>query len=159
MATLGIESNGRIEKTAVYLNGERIRGLKELFLNLDENGTFDAIIQYEGSDKSLYTKQLFSDVLNNIMTAEPAFTEEEAMNLQLLEIESNGDIENTSIFKNQEPLDGIVSLLLHIKAAESQKSGLKSIFSSKKQITDGPEFKAQITFRNDDDSLDTEDIF
>lgn len=158
MATLGIESNGRIEKTAVYLNGERIRGLKELFLNLDEQGTFDSIIQYEGSDKNLYTKQLFTDVLTNIVTAEPAFTDEEAMNLQLLEIESNGDIDSTNILLNEEPLDGIVSLILHIKAAQSEKSTLKSIFSSNKQVT-GAEFKAQITYRNEDDSLDTEDIF
>jgi hypothetical protein len=158
MATLGIESNGRIEKTAVYLNGERIRGLKELFLNLDEQGTFDSIIQYEGSDKNLYTKQLFSDVLTYIVTAEPAFTEEEAVNLQYLEIESNGDIESTNILLNEEPLDGIVSLLLHIKAVESEKGTLKSIFSSKKQIA-GAEFKAQITYRNEDDSLETEDIF
>lgn len=158
MATLGIESNGRIEKTAIYLNGERIRGLKELFLNLDEQGAFDSIIQYEGSDKNLYTKQLFSDILTNIVTAEPAFTDEEAMNLQLLEIESNGDIDSTNILLNEEPLDGIVSLMLHIKAAQAEKSTLKSIFSSNKPAT-GAEFKAQITYRNEDDSLDTEDIF
>ncbi len=122
MATIGIESNGRIEKTAVYLNGERIRGLRELFLNLDEDGAFDAIIQYEGIDKNLYTRQLFSDTLDNLITAEPAFTDEEAAALQLLEIESDGYIENTSIYKNEEPLDGIVSLLLHIRSADSPKA-------------------------------------
>lgn len=159
MATLGIESNGRIEKTAIYLNGERIRGIKELVLNLDEEGAFDAVIQYEGSDKNLYTKQLFSDVLSNIITAEPAFTEEEAVNLQLLEIESDGYIENTSVLRNEQPLDGIVSLLLHIKSADATKGGLKSIFSSKKNSDAGAEFKATITFRNEDDTLETEDIF
>jgi hypothetical protein len=44
MRTISIESNGRIEKTAVYLNGEQITGIKELLLSIDEEGIFNAII-------------------------------------------------------------------------------------------------------------------
>ncbi len=159
MATLGIESNGRLEKTAVYLNGDRVRGVKEIFLNMDEDGTFDAVIQYEGYDKSIYTKQLFSEPLQDIITAEPAFTEEEAQFLNLLEIESNGDIEETFVYKNGEILDGVIHLLLHIKSGQTEKGGLKSLFSSKKQNSNQAEFKAQVTFRNEDNSTETEDIF
>lgn len=158
MPSIGIESNGRIEKTAVYYNGERVRGLKEVFVNLDENGTFDAIIQYKGADNKIYTKNIFSDYMSNLQTDEPAFSEEEAMELQLIDIESDGDIESSIVFLNDEQLEGIVSLFIHIKAVVSEK-GIRNIFSSKKNIPEEVEFKAEITFRNEDDSIETEEIF
>jgi len=46
MATFSIVSNGRIERTFVFFNGEQIAGVKEIFLNINEDGNFDAIIQY-----------------------------------------------------------------------------------------------------------------
>jgi hypothetical protein len=158
MATLGIESNGLLEKTAVYYNGEQLGGIREIFLNLDEDGIFDAIIQYEGKDKEIHTKQIFNDYPENARITEPSFTEEEAMDMQLLTVESDGDIESTMVFLNDEPLEGIVSLFVHIKGAQN-KNGIKSLFSLKPNIPDHVEFKAEITFRNEDDSIETEDIF
>jgi hypothetical protein len=158
MATFGIESNGRLEKTALYYNGEQIGGVKEIFLNLDEDGTFDSIIQYEGKDKQHYTKNIFRDYLTNIKVSEPSFTEEEAAELQLLEIESDGDIENTMVFLNEENLEGIVNVLIHIKSTQEPNS-LHKFFAGKKYVPDHIEFKAEITFRNEDDSLETEEVF
>ena len=160
MATLGIESNGRLEKTAVYYNGEQISGLKELLLNLDEDGTFDAVIQYQGNDNKLYNKSIFNDLLTNIKVVEPSFTEEEAMNLRLLEIDSNGDIENTVVLMNGEELIGLVNLYLHIKSSHSPRgAGLMGFFGKSKDLPEAAEFKAEFTFRNEDDSLSTEGIF
>ena len=157
MATFGIESNGRIENTAVYFNGQQIGGVKEIFINIDEDGTFDSVLQYEGIDKKIYSKDIFNDFLENIRTTEPSFTEEESENLQNLTIESNGELENTEVFLNGEFAEGIVSMLIHIKGVES-KTGLRAMFS-KSSIPDHAEFKAEITFRNDDDTIDVEDIF
>ncbi len=128
-----------------------------MFLNIDEEGAFDAIIQYEGSDKNLHTKQIFADYLDNIKIVEPTFTEEESQELQLLTIESEGDIEETSVFFNDESLDGIISIMVHIKGTD-QPSGLKAFFKSK-EVTDKPVFTAEITYRNEDDSEETETIF
>lgn len=158
MATFSIESNGLLEKTAVYYNGQQVGGVKEVFLNLDEEGTFDAIIQYEGADKQIHTKQIFSDYLAGIKTVPPAFTEEEAQELLLFTVESEGDIDTAMVFINEEQQDGIVSVFVHIKGTEEQ-GGIKSLFSLKKQIPDHPEFVAQITYRNEDESIETEDIF
>ena len=158
MATFSLESNGRLEKTAVYFNGEQLGGIKEVFVNFDEDGTYDAILQYEGTDKVLYTKQIFNEYLDNIRIVEPTFTEEEAKQLHLLDIESSGDIESTIVFYDGKTLDGIVSMFIHIKAAQS-KNSIKSFFSSKQNIPEYVEFKAEITFRNDDDSVETENIF
>ncbi len=157
MAQFSIESNGRLEKTAVYYNGEQIGGIKEIFINLDEDGTFDGIIQYEGSDKKIHTKQIFSEYLENAKISEPTFTEEEAMALKLFTIDSDGDIEDTEILLNDEPLDGVVNIMLHIKGAETKK-GIKAYFD-KSNIPDHIEFKDEITYRNEDDSLETEGIF
>lgn len=157
MATLAIESNGRLEKTAVYFNGEQIAGIKELFLNLDEEGTFDAIIQYEGTNKQIYTKSIFTDYLDNIKVTEPTFTEEEARALQLIAIDSEGFIDDTYVYLNDEQQDGIVSVLIHIKGAETT-SGLRKLLN-KSNIPDTVEFKAEITYRNEDDSIETERIF
>jgi hypothetical protein len=157
MPTLAIESNGRLEKTAVYYNGEQISGIKELFINIDEDGTFDALIQYEGTNKLIYTKNIFLDYLDNIKVIEPVFTKEEAQLLQLLTIESNGDLDDTYLYLNDELLEGVVNLFIHIKGVEN-KNGLRKLFN-KDNIPDTIEFKAEITFRNEDDSLETERIF
>ena len=157
MPTFSIESNGRLEKTAVYYNGEQLGGIKEILMNIDEEGTFDAFIQYEGSDKNLYTKQIFTDYFDNIKVVEPTFTEEEAEELQLLTIESEGNIEETSLMMNEEPLDGVVRLEVHIKGT-NKVSGLKSLFTQN-DLSDKPVFKAEITFRNEDDTIETENVF
>jgi hypothetical protein len=158
MATFAIESNGRLEKTALYYNGEQVGGVKEIFLNLDEDGTFDSIIQYEGMDKQSYTKNIFRDYLTNIKVTEPSFTEEEAAELQIFEIESDGDIENTLVFLNDENLEGVVSILIHIKSTQESNS-LHKFFAGKKYVPDHIEFKAEIVFRNEDNTLETEEIF
>jgi len=157
MPTLAIESNGRLEKTAVYYNGEQISGIKELFINIDEDGTFDALIQYEGTNKQIYTKNIFLEYLDNVKVIEPVFTEEEAKFLQLFTIESNGDLDDTYLYLNDELLEGVVNLFIHIKGVEN-KNGLRKLLN-KNNIPDTIEFKAEITFRNEDDSLETERIF
>lgn len=157
MATFVIESNGRIEKTAVYYNGEQIGGLKEVMLNLDEDGTFDAVLQYEGTNGEIYTKSIFEDFLENLKVVEPTFTEEEASYLTQFVIESDGDIENTNLFLNDETMEGVVNLFVHIKSTKSNTGGIASIF--KKNITTNVEFKSEITYRNEDDTLETERIF
>lgn len=157
MPTFAIESNGRLEKTAVYYNGEQISGIKELFINIDEDGTFDSLIQYEGTNKQIYTKNIFLDYLDNIKVIDPVFTEEEAQLLQLFTIESNGELDDTYLYLNDELLEGVVNLFIHIKGVEN-KNGLRKLFN-KDNIPDTVEFKAEITFRNEDDSLETERIF
>ncbi|MFY8160548.1 MAG: hypothetical protein ACOVNU_04400, partial [Candidatus Kapaibacteriota bacterium] len=71
MPVFEIESNGLIENTVIYYNGKQIAGIKEVFLNLDEEGTFDSIIKYTGTDGALYTKNIFTDYLTNLKTTEP----------------------------------------------------------------------------------------
>jgi hypothetical protein len=158
MAVLAIDSNGLLERTAVYYNGSQISGIKELFLNLDENGTFDALIQYEGKNKQIYHKQIFSDYLDEIQTVPPSFTEEEAEYLVNLTIDSNGEIDDTTLKLNDEVLDGVVSLFLHIKASKN-KSGFLSFLKKPDVVDSAVTFKAEITFRNEDETLETEDIF
>lgn len=158
MPILGIESNGTIEKTAVYYNGEQLGGLRELFLNLNEDGTFDSVIVYLGSDGNEYTKNPFSDYLDNVQFREPSFTEEEASNLQLVEIESDGNIENTTVYYNSELLDGLVEMFVHIKSPAQNKSRVYSLFKSGK-VNESPDFIANFTFRYEDGSIITERIF
>lgn len=158
MATFTIESNGRLEKTAVYFNGEQISGIKEIFINIDEEGVLDAIIQYEGTDKQIHTKSIFEEnYLDKAKIVPPSFTEEEAQALVEFSIESDGNIENTFLFINDEEQYGVVEVLVHIKAAET-KNGLRAIFN-KNKIPDTVEFKAEITYRNDDDSIEIEEIY
>jgi len=139
MAEFSIESNGRIEKTAIYYNGEQLRGVQEIVLSLDETGVFDAVLQYMGSDKTLHTKQVFTEFLDDMQTMEPSFTEEEAQTLRLLSVHSDGNIENTNVLINNEEQNGIVRLYVHIKVNE--------------------EFKAEITYREEDGALTTEGVF
>jgi hypothetical protein len=139
MAEFSIESNGLIEKTAVYYNGEQLRGVKEVMLNLDENGTFDAVIQYATANGTLVSKNVFLDFLEGVQTSEPSFTEEEARQLTLIMVSSDGDIDSASVFINNEEQFGIVSLFIHIKPPS--------------------EFRAEITYREDDGRLTTEGVF
>jgi len=155
--TFAIESNGFLEKTACYINGQQVGGLKEVFINIDEAGIFDAIIQYEAKDKQIYTSQIFNDNLQNIKIVEPSFTEEEANQLALFEIESDGTVDNTTVFFNNEELVGVVSLFIHIKAVTGNK-GIQYLFN-KPFINEQPLFKTEIIFRNEDDTFSTESIF
>jgi hypothetical protein len=160
MPTFAIESNGRIEQTAIYYNGQQIKGIKEVFLNLDEEGTFDSVIQYEGSDKEIHTKHIFEERLTNVVFTEPSFSEEDIDNfqLQLLTLESQGDIDSCVVYFNDEPLDGIVSLYVHIKPTKT-KTFMEKVLKSKNSLPEHETFKAEITFRNEDDSIETEEIF
>ena len=160
MRTFSIESNGRIERTALYLNGEQLSGINELFIHVDEDGTFDAVIEYVGSDGQTRVKQLFSDYLDKLKVAPPAFTEEDAQYLQLLTVESNGDVGDTLLYYNDVPLEGVVDILVHIRKGESNSSGLfTSLIKGKKNIPDDETFRAEIMFRNEDDSLELETLF
>ena len=159
MPELSIESNGRIERTAVYLNGEQVRGIKELFLNLDEDGTFDAIMQYEGYDGNIHTKRIFRDQLTALQFSSPAFTEEESKHLNLLQIDSDGDIENTTVGYNGKMLDGLISLFLHIRSATAPERGIADIFKKEKLQPESAVFKSEFVFRNFDDSISREPIF
>ena len=158
MPEFSIESNGRIEKTAVYYNGEQIGGIKEVFLNLDEDGAFDAVIQYKGSDGEIYSKEIFNDYMTNMKVVEPSFTEEEAESLRLLSVASSGEIDTTVVALDGEEQNGITSLFVHIKSGEHTKSGLASLFKGK-SIPEAPEFKAEITYRYANEVIETESVF
>jgi hypothetical protein len=159
MPSFSIESNGRIEATTVYYNGEQLGGVREIFLNLDEDGTLDAILQYVGSDGQTYTKQIFNDHLDRIVVTEPTLTEEEARSRRLLTVDSSGDIEDTVVLLDDEMLDGLVNLMVHIKGKATGEKGIKAFFTTKNEVPEKEEFRAEATFRNEDDSLSTERIF
>lgn len=158
MPTLAVESNGTIEMTAVYYNGKQIAGVRELFLNLDEYGSFDALIVYKDNSGVETIRNPFTDYLDNIEFKEPSFTEEEASSLHLLEIESDGDIQNTLVYYDNQPLDGLVNLFLHIKAPVVKKSLISSLLGKGKYV-ENVEFKATFTFRYEDGRIETEGIF
>ncbi len=156
MAELSIESNGTIELTAVYYNGQQLGGLSEIFLNLSEDGTFDAVISYNGTDGKEYIKNPFTDYLDNVQYREPSFTEEEAKQLHLLTIISDGEIDSTTVYFDNEIVDGLVNLFVHIKAPKKSKA---SIFSASKKFVEGAIFKATFTFRYEGGIIKTEEIF
>lgn len=160
MPSFSIESNGRIEKTAVYFNGDQIAGIKEVLLYMSEDGTFDAVIQYEGSDDVIHNKQIFTDYWDNVKTMPAAFTEEEAQQLHNLTVDSSGEIESSVVTINGQPLDGITGLHVHIKApGKSNVGGIRSLFTAKEATPERAVFQAEITFRNEDGSLTTEAVF
>ena len=159
MPEFSIESNGLLPRTAVYFNGQQLKEVKEIFLNLDENGTFDAIIQYEGGDGEMYTKRVFSEYLERVQTTSPLFTEEESRSLTLLSVHSDGDIESAMVAINNQEQFGIVSLYVHIKAPSEESGGLFDIFKGEKDIPEHPEFKAEIVYREEDGRLTTEGVF
>jgi len=160
MATFAIESNGRLENTAVYYNGEQLAGLRQVLLNLSEDGTFDALISYRGKDGQLYTKNPFTDYLDQVRTQPPSFTEEEARNLRQLVIESDGDIERTLVYLGGEPQEGIVHLYVNISVPDAPQPQGFSLFRRRPPTpTDRPVFQAEITFREADGTLTTEPVF
>jgi hypothetical protein len=159
MRELSIESNGSLEKTAVYINGEQLGGVHQMMLHISEDGDFDTILVYEGTDKQMYTKNLFSDYLDNIKKVPPTFTEEEAEFLRLLTVTSDGSLESTLVYINEEPQDGIVDLLVQIqRGGPAPRGGISSMFK-KAEPAERPTFRAEIQFRNADDSLSTELVF
>lgn len=160
MAEFSIEGNGRLERTAVYFNGQQLDGVREVFVNINENGEFDVLLMYVGSDGQSYTKNVFTDYLDNVQTEPPGFTEEEAQSLNLLTIVSDGSLESTVVARNNEEQFGIVQLYVHIKAPSVQEGGgLRSWFGGTKSIPERAEFVAEITFREDNGELTTESVF
>ncbi|MBC8144566.1 MAG: hypothetical protein H7X80_03205 [bacterium] len=161
MPSFSIESNGRLETTTIYFNGEQLGGVREVFLNLDEDGTFDAILQYVGSNGETFTKQIFNDHLESLVVTEPSLTEDEARARRLLTVDSSGDIEDTMVLLDEEPLDGMTNLMVHIKgkANTGSEKGIRSLFKTTNEVSESPEFRAEATYRNDDESLSTERIF
>jgi hypothetical protein len=159
MPELIIESNGRLEKTAVYLNGEQLTGIKELFVSLDETGVFDALLSYKGGDGQEYTKSIFTDYLTAVQVTEPSFTYEDAMALQKITVDSDGDIEDTLIAWNDEELDGLISVYVHIKARAEENSSIFDKLMNKKKTPVGVQCKAELVFREEDDSEHLETVF
>lgn len=160
MRTISIESNGRLEKTAVYVNGEQVTGIKELLLSIDEEGTFNAIISFVSSSGNLLTKQVFTDDLSQLQRREAAFSEEEAMDLRSCAIESDGTLDNTSIFMNNEFIDGIISIMIHITidTVQRKESVFAKLFSSNRTLSE-TRFISEIVLRNPDGSESIESIF
>ena len=161
MRTITIESNGRIEKTAVYVNGEQISGIRELLISIDEEGTFNAILSFIGITGELHTKQLFTEDLSTMKRKEASFTEIEAQELRSITIESDGTLDNTTVLINNEFAEGIISLSMHIlidMQQQSHKSFLKRLFS-KEQSFNETRFITEIVFRNPDGSEQIETIF
>jgi hypothetical protein len=159
MKEFSIESNGTLEKTALYYNGEQVGGVRQLMLHISEDGSFDTILVYEGTDKNIYTKNIFTDYLDNIKKVQPTFTEEEAQYLRLLVVQSDGNIENTMVYIDDQPQDGIVDLIVHIERGDAPPATGFSIFKRQAGPTTGASFRAEIQYRNVDDTLSTEMIF
>lgn len=159
MVSISIVSNGRLEKTAIYINGEQITGLREIFISINEEGEFNSAIKYNSSNNNELVKNIFTDELPLIQVSEPSFTEEELMALQTITIESDGDLENTFVYWNEEEQEGIVSLFVHIKApTKEKKPGLGGMFGKTSTLPDAV-CDAEITFREFDNSITVEKIF
>ena len=160
MAEFSIEGNGRIERTALYFNGQQLDGVREVFVNVTEDGEFDVLLMYTGADGQSYTKNVFTDYLDNIRTEPPGFSEEEAQSMNLLTVSSDGTLESTIVLRNNEEQFGIVRLYVHIKAPSVQESGgLRSWFGGMKSIPERAEFVAEITYREDNGELTVESVF
>ena len=156
MPTFAIESDGFLENTAVYYNGKRLSGIKEIFLNMDEEGTFDAYIQYEGTDGETRVRNIFTEYLDEVKTAD--YTNYgENLNSRILEIESDGDIESSTLYYDDEPLEGVVRLFVRIKGT-ARKSGILSKLFGKDDV-EKTIFENEIVFRNEDGSLEKESLF
>ncbi len=160
MAEFSIEGNGRIERTAIYFNGQQLDGVREVFVNISEDGEFDVLLMYIGIDGQPYTKNVFTDYLDNVKTEPAGFTDEEAQTLNLLTIVSDGSLDSTVVARNNEEQFGVVRLYVHIKAPSVQDGkGLRSWFGGAKSIPERAEFVAEITYREDDGQLTTEGVF
>jgi hypothetical protein len=160
MVELSVESNGRIEKTAVYINGEQIGGIKELMVHISEEGDFDGVLVYEGTDKIVRTKSVFSEYLDGLRTVEPTFNEEEAQYLNLLTIQSEGVLENTFVLINDAEQEGITDLFLHIRRGDAPESSFWSRLRGQvPQRGEGATFRAELTYREAHGALTTENVF
>lgn len=160
MPEFSIEGNGRLERTAIYYNGQQLDKVREVFIHISEEGEFDALIMYIGSDGQQYSKNIFTDYLDGIQTEPPGFTEDEAASLQMLTVDSDGSLESTLLLRNNEEQQGVVRLYVHIKAPTVEEGrGLRSWFGGKKNIPERAEFAAEITYREIDGSLTTEGVF
>jgi hypothetical protein len=160
MAEFSIEGNGRIERTAIYFNGQQLDGVREVFVNISEDGEFDVLLMYIGIDGQPYTKNVFTDYLDNVKTEPAGFTDEEAQTLNLLTIVSDGSLDSTVVARNNEEQFGVVRLYVHIKAPSVQDGkGLRSWFGGAKSIPERAEFVAEITYREDNGELTTEGVF
>lgn len=159
MRTITIESNGRLERTAIYINGEQVTGIRELLISIDEEGTFNSIITFIDKTGIQSTKQLFSDDLSHMKRIEASFTTEDSHQLQSFTVESDGDLEQTSLFMNNEFIEGVISVMIHLKIETQQpSSSLLSIFR-KKQLIHENFFQTEIVFRNSDGTQSVETIF
>ena len=160
MAEFSIEGNGRIERTAIYFNGQQLDGVREVFVNISEDGEFDVLLMYIGIDGQPYTKNVFTDYLDNVKTEPAGFTDEEAQTLNLLTRVSDGSLDSTVVARNNEEQFGVVRLYVHIKAPSVQDGkGLRSWFGGAKSIPERAEFVAEITYREDNGELTTEGVF
>ncbi len=65
--TFAIESNGFLEKTACYINGQQVGGLKEVFINIDEAGIFKYEMVHKLSEK-IKNNQQATDIENMALT-------------------------------------------------------------------------------------------
>lgn len=160
MRTISIESNGRIEKTAIYVNGEQVSGIRELLVSIDEEGTFNTIISFEDQTGIIHTKNLFTDDLSLLRRKDASFTIEDSLQLKVFTIESDGDLENTSLYMNDEFIEGVFSILIHLKAnSHKQKQTFLSSLFNNKQLASEIYFQTEIVYRNSDDSHSIESIF
>jgi hypothetical protein len=150
MREVSIESNGSLEKTAVYINGEQIGGIHQMMIHISEDGDFETILVYEGTDKQMYTKNIFVDYLDNI--------EEDAQYLRLMLIASDGELANTVVYINEEEQMGLTDLIVQIQRGEQAQKSLTSFFK-KQEPAERPTFRAEAQYRNEDDTLSTELIF
>jgi hypothetical protein len=159
MREFSIESNGTLERTALYFNGEQIGGVRQLMLHISEQGDFDTIVVYEGTDKNIYTKNFFTDYLDNIKKSEPSFSEEDAEHLRLLVVQSDGNLESTMVYIDDVPQDGIVDLLVHIERGDAPQTSGFAMFKKQTAPSTGATFRAEVQYRNQDDTLSTESVF
>ena len=100
------------------------------------------------------------DYLENVRTEPPGFSEEEARSLSLFAVISDGELAQTTILRNNEEQNGVVSVYVHVKAPSvPQGGGLRAFFGGQKEIPEHTEFKAEIVYREDNGDLTTEGIF
>lgn len=159
MLSISIVSNGRLERTAVYINGEQVAGLRELFISINEDGEFNSAIRYLASNNEEFVKDIFNEELSLIQITEPSFTEDELLALQTITVESDGDLDNTVVYWNDEAQEGIISLFIHVKApSKEKKQGLSGMFGKTNTLADSV-CDAEITFREYDDSTTVEKVF
>jgi hypothetical protein len=63
------------------------------------------------------------------------------------------------VYINEEPQDGIVDLLVQIqRGTPAQRGGITTMFK-KQESVDRPLFRAEIQYRNEDDTVSTESVF